>query len=207
MWSLRDRPNSRRSRMLHRTRHRPTLTIWRNRRPVSQPPLSTSSQQPPTAVARVKFISRNLEMYSKSSAGPLTHPSCKPQHKYAHGYTLLTADGRWTTVELWWPSPTSEHINSPKGGFWHFSLSDIYFFCHSKHETILVIDRFTNRHHQALHQWPPSLYCIVERGVVLYTLCVNNRDLWRYTAKLMQISTVLCVQCNVFTEKIKTVQM
>lgn len=44
---------------------------------------------------------------------------------------------------------------------------------------------------------------IVGRRVVLYTLRVNNRDLWTYTAKLMQISTVLCVKCNVFIEKNK----
>lgn len=79
MWSLRVRPDWRRSRALLRTRHKPTLNIWRSRQPVNQPPLSTSSQRPPTAAARVKFTSRNLEMYSKSSAGPLTHPSCKQQ--------------------------------------------------------------------------------------------------------------------------------
>lgn len=45
--------------------------------------------------------------------------------------------------------------------------------------------------------------CIVGRRVVLYTLRVNNRDLGTYTAKLMQISTVLCVKCNVFIEKNK----
>lgn len=44
---------------------------------------------------------------------------------------------------------------------------------------------------------------IVERCTVLYRLRVNNRDLWTYTAKLMQISTVLCVKCNVFFGKNK----
>lgn len=45
--------------------------------------------------------------------------------------------------------------------------------------------------------------CTVGRRVVLYTLCVNNRGLLTYRAKLMQISTVLCVMCNVFIEKNK----
>jgi len=62
------------NRLLLRVQPRAKWNIWSSNRPISKPPLSTSSPQPPMAAARVKSTSQNPELYQ-----PQSDLACTPQ--------------------------------------------------------------------------------------------------------------------------------